>query len=530
MAFGFNIGNAFGGGPSAAQQLSNNGYTPYTVSGAPDEAGAFSGYQAQNANTTAAAPYTAAQQSLLSQLQSQANGTGGPSVAQQQLQSGLSQNLASEKAAAAGARGPNAGADNKNLQTNMANANAGVAGSAAALRANETENAQGQVANLANTGVGQQNQLAEANQAAANQAGQYNAGLQSELGAMTNQDWATTQGLNAQQAAQYNQMVGGITSNQEGQNNTLESQTMGSLVNFGAGALTPATPGGSGGTSSIMSDEDEKTDTDDASGPTQSFLDKVSGQFGGQLSDPTTDSAGDVPSATSGASGGPPSLGSAPSGGTGQPVQMPNTSNSGSGSNPWDDAYAFKVGNAMGPASGTDQLSSISLSNASSGASSMMGGAGGGGGGASSAMSGIGALAAMAEGGTTTKPTTAVVGEEGPEVVDLPEGATVSPNTSPKTQGFLQALKAHSYKYKDPNADGAAPGTHYGPMAQELEAAGPVGKSVVEQGPDGVKRVNTGRLSLALAGAGHVLSKRVDALETAMNAKAAKKAKLGKKG
>jgi hypothetical protein len=34
----------------------------------------------------------------------------------------------------------------------------------------------------------------------------------------------------------------------------------------------------------------------------------------------------------------------------------------------------------------------------------------------------------MAEGGTTTQPTTALVGEQGPEVVNLPAGATVEPN------------------------------------------------------------------------------------------------------
>ncbi len=64
--------------------------------------------------------------------------------------------------------------------------------------------------------------------------------------------------------------------------------------------------------------------------------------------------------------------------------------------------------------------------------------------------------------------------------------------------GAAQALgqtSASSYEYKNPNAPGAADGTHYGPMAQELEKT-PVGASTVVTQPDGSKGIDTDRLTL----------------------------------
>src|SRR5262249_49852372 len=64
---------------------------------------------------------------------------------------------------------------------------------------------------------------------------------------------------------------------------------------------------------------------------------------------------------------------------------------------------------------------------------------------------------------------------------------------------FLGALEAYSYRYKEPGSPGAAEGTQHGPMAQDLEKSA-IGRSVVRTGPDGAKRVDTDRLTLALAG------------------------------
>lgn len=52
-----------------------------------------------------------------------------------------------------------------------------------------------------------------------------------------------------------------------------------------------------------------------------------------------------------------------------------------------------------------------------------------------------------------------------------------------------------SYSYKQPGAFGAAAGQHVGPMAQDLER-NPATRGTVVTGPDGMKRVDTGRLAL----------------------------------
>lgn len=149
------------GGDSAEQTLQENGA---------DQGLPVVPASAQSVNTTGAQPYTAAQLSLLSQLQGEANGTSGPSAAQANLQSGLGQTLAASKAAAAGARGnnQNVGLANQQIGNQAASANSATAGQAAALRAQEQANAQGQEGNLALSGAQQQEQVAEANANLAN--------------------------------------------------------------------------------------------------------------------------------------------------------------------------------------------------------------------------------------------------------------------------------------------------------------------------------------------------------------------------
>lgn len=68
---------------------------------------------------------------------------------------------------------------------------------------------------------------------------------------------------------------------------------------------------------------------------------------------------------------------------------------------------------------------------------------------------------------------------------------------------------SYSYEYKNPGAAGAATGRHAGPMAQELEGI----PGVVRPGPDGLKRVDTGRLALATASATGDQERRLRALE-----------------
>lgn len=70
---------------------------------------------------------------------------------------------------------------------------------------------------------------------------------------------------------------------------------------------------------------------------------------------------------------------------------------------------------------------------------------------------------------------------------------------------------AYSYQYKNPAALGAAPGTKYGPMAQDLEKT-PAGASVVGTDKSGKKFVDPGRLSLLTASEVSKQRKELDAL------------------
>lgn len=75
----------------------------------------------------------------------------------------------------------------------------------------------------------------------------------------------------------------------------------------------------------------------------------------------------------------------------------------------------------------------------------------------------------------------------------------------------LRAAKGYAYDYKNPDAKGAAPGRHVGPMAQDLEHT--VAKNAVITGPDGMKKVDTGRLALVNTAALAEEQKRLDRLE-----------------
>lgn len=79
-------------------------------------------------------------------------------------------------------------------------------------------------------------------------------------------------------------------------------------------------------------------------------------------------------------------------------------------------------------------------------------------------------------------------------------------------QGFLDAIKAHKYSYKD-NSNGE--GKFISPMAQELEKT-PVGESMVEDTPRG-KMVDYGRGFGAVLAAQAYLNERLNKLEKKKN-------------
>jgi len=81
-------------------------------------------------------------------------------------------------------------------------------------------------------------------------------------------------------------------------------------------------------------------------------------------------------------------------------------------------------------------------------------------------------------------------------------------------KGFLDKLKAYSYEYKNPELKGAGEGTHVSVMAQDLEKAGPVGKSMVVQNEQGIKMVDYGKGFGAILAAQTHLNERLNALET----------------
>jgi hypothetical protein len=68
-------------------------------------------------------------------------------------------------------------------------------------------------------------------------------------------------------------------------------------------------------------------------------------------------------------------------------------------------------------------------------------------------------------------------------------------NTRFQPRVDMRPAQGFAYDYKDPGAPGAAAGRHYGPMAQDLEKS-PATASTVTTGPDGMKRVDPGRLTM----------------------------------
>jgi Chaperone of endosialidase len=82
-------------------------------------------------------------------------------------------------------------------------------------------------------------------------------------------------------------------------------------------------------------------------------------------------------------------------------------------------------------------------------------------------------------------------------------------------KSFLDKLQAYSYEYKESqkNDPKAGDGRHLSVMAQDLEKAGPVGKSMVKQDEDGTKMVDYGKgFGAILASQAH-LNERLSQIE-----------------
>lgn len=94
-----------------------------------------------------------------------------------------------------------------------------------------------------------------------------------------------------------------------------------------------------------------------------------------------------------------------------------------------------------------------------------------------------------------------------------PQSKINSGSMNPKN--FLDKLSAYSYEYKEgmKNKPNAGDGRYLGVMAQELEKAGPVGKSMVQTSPDGMKQVDYGKGMGTILAAQIQLNERLKAIE-----------------
>jgi hypothetical protein len=281
-------GGFFGSGAPANVTLGQSGYNQqqYGTNNPGLNSNAFNGYQASlanaaNVNASGGSPYSAAQLGLMQQLMGQANGTGGPSLADQQLQQGQQSALASTLAQTAGSRGmQNPGAADKMAQQNQAMQTQAGASQAAGQRAQEQLTAQQGLAGLTNQGLSQAatqagltQQAALANQGALNSAGQFNSGSAQNLANLQNQNWQYGTGLNAQSNNAYNQAVYGLVSGNQQQSSQLGNSIASSF-------FSPQSY------NALSSDEDVKQNIENSNNEMRAFLASLGGGSGYGVASP----------------------------------------------------------------------------------------------------------------------------------------------------------------------------------------------------------------------------------------------------
>ncbi len=93
----------------------------------------------------------------------------------------------------------------------------------------------------------------------------------------------------------------------------------------------------------------------------------------------------------------------------------------------------------------------------------------------------------------------------------LSDERTKSAKGKTESTSMVEQAPGYFYRYKGGFGEDSSK-RHYGPMAQDLEKT-PVGRTVVTTGNDGVKRVDTDRLTLAHTGVLHDLVKRIENIE-----------------
>jgi hypothetical protein len=128
----------------------------------------------------------------------------------------------------------------------------------------------------------------------------------------------------------------------------------------------------------------------------------------------------------------------------------------------------------------------------------------------------IGALAGAMQGNSNNAPrsgTQPLPGSDTSVLERLRQLAAMNQQTSlsgPAAVQMTQQAPGYSYQYRP--GIGLPQGQQYGVMAQDLERT-PAGASVVQQGPNGVKQVDTGRLTMQNTAAIGELANNLDQLK-----------------
>lgn len=399
-------------------------------------------------------------QSLAAQYAAQAQGKG-PSLAQMQLQQATDANARAGLSMAATGRNPALGA--YNAGQNAAGANQQAAGQSAMARLQEQYQAQQGLAGLTNqmqNAYGFNAQLGQQNN-------QFNAGaqnsnqqLQANINAQQNQAY---NGMMAGQQQQYNAYQQQHDLNEQQANNDARNGLISKGVDFLGGAV------------SALSDENQKTGIQPGGSELQSFMDRL------KVS----------PFSSSGGGG---QSGGSDMSKNGQGFAQHLQQRLGGGTTP-----AAAPGAASGAAP-MPQFSSGGMGENGPMMSSAMPAAGGFGEGNGALASGIAGTASSAPLGSMM-----IAASDRRMKTGVKDGGGA-------TGSFLDKLKAHEYRYKNPEMPGAGEGQHFSVMAQELEKAGPVGESMVDDTPNG-KMVNYGKGFAAMLAAQADLHHRVKALE-----------------
>ena len=85
-------------------------------------------------------------------------------------------------------------------------------------------------------------------------------------------------------------------------------------------------------------------------------------------------------------------------------------------------------------------------------------------------------------------------------------------NSAAEIAEFTRSIKPQSWRYKDPDMPGAAPGERFGVMAQDLEKS-KVGRSLVSEGPNGYKQIDTNQAVGAILATLSQMNRRIDRAE-----------------